>query len=29
MSHKKLEDMKKSGSYDEICELKKDLVKGR
>lgn len=27
MSHKKLEDMKKSGSYDEICELKKDLVK--
>lgn len=27
MSHKKLEDMKKSGSYDEICELKKDLIK--
>lgn len=27
MSHKKLEDMKKDGSYDEICELKKDLVK--
>lgn len=27
MGHKKLEDMKKSGSYDEICDIKKDLVK--
>lgn len=27
MSHKKLEDMKKSGSYDELCDLKKDLIK--
>lgn len=26
MSHKKLEDMKKSGSYDELCDLKKDLI---
>lgn len=27
MSHKKLEDLKKSGSYDELCDLKKDLIK--
>lgn len=27
MSHKKLEDMKKSGSYDELCDLKEDLIK--
>ena len=27
MGHKKLEDMKKSGSYDELCDLKKDLIK--
>lgn len=27
MSHKKLEDMRKSGSYDELCDLKKDLIK--
>lgn len=27
MSHKMLEDLKKSGSYDELCDLKKDLIK--
>ena len=27
MSHKKLEYLKKSGSYDELCDLKKDLIK--
>lgn len=27
MSHKKLEDLKKSGFYDELCDLKKDLIK--
>ena len=27
MSHKKLEKKKKSGSYDELCDLKKDLIK--
>lgn len=27
MSHKKLEDLKKNGSYDELCDLKKDLIK--
>ena len=26
MSHKKLEDLKKSGSYDELCDLKKNLI---
>ena len=27
MGHKKLEDMKKSGSYEEIGAIKKDLIK--